>query len=162
MTQQLMAFSRKRVLQTEVLNLNSVIAECEKLVRPMIGEDIHLVFIPGSGLGLVKADRGQLGQIIMNLVVNSRDAMPHGGTLTIETANVELDEADARAEPGGKTWSLRQVGGQGHRRWNGSGNASSNFRAVLYHQGGRERHWTGALDGLRNRQAERRIHQGPQ
>ena len=105
MTQQLMAFSRKRVLQTEVLNLNSVIAECEKLVRPMIGEDIHLVFIPGSGLGLVKADRGQLGQIIMNLAVNSRDAMPHGGTLTIETASVELDEADARLNPEAKPGS---------------------------------------------------------
>ena len=105
MTQQLMAFSRKRMLQSEVLNLNSVIVECEKLVRPMIGEDIHLVFIPGSGLGLVKADRGQLGQIIMNLVVNSRDAMPHGGTLTIETAGVELDEADARANPEAKPGS---------------------------------------------------------
>jgi CheY-like chemotaxis protein len=102
MTQQLMAFSRRRVLQTEVLNLNSVSAECEKLVRPMIGEDIHFVFMPGAGLGLVKADRGQLGQIIMNLVLNSRDAMPHGGTLTIETANVELDEVNARTVPEAK------------------------------------------------------------
>jgi two-component system cell cycle sensor histidine kinase/response regulator CckA len=75
-TQQLMAFSRKQALQTEVLNLNSVIAECEKLVRPLIGEDIRLVFIPGSDLGPVKADSGQLGQIIMNLAVNARDAMP--------------------------------------------------------------------------------------
>jgi len=99
-----MAFSRKQTLKTEVLNLNSVIAECEKLVRPLIGEDIHLVFTPGSGLGLVKADRGQLGQIIMNLVVNSRDAMPHGGTLTIETTAIELYDADAcanqEAKPG--------------------------------------------------------------
>ena len=87
--------------------MNSVVAECEKLVRPMIGEDIHLVFIPGDGLGLVRADRGQLGQVIMNLVLNSRDAMPHGGTLTIETANVELDEVnnriDQEAKPGAYT-----------------------------------------------------------
>ncbi len=99
MTQQLMAFSRKRVLQPEVLNLNSVIGEYEKLVGPMLGEDIHLLFTPGSGLGLVKVDRGELGQVIMNLVVNSRDAMPHGGTLTIETGGAEVDEADARGNP---------------------------------------------------------------
>jgi signal transduction histidine kinase len=90
------------MLQSEVLSLNSVIVECEKLVRPMIGEDVHLVFVPGSGFDLVKADRGQLGQIIMNLVVNARDAMPHGGTLTIETADVELDEVDARENPEGR------------------------------------------------------------
>lgn len=104
-TQQLMAFSRKRVLQTEVVNLNAVIAECEKLMRPMIVEDIHLLFIPGGGLGLVRADRGQLGQVIMNLVLNSRDAMPHGGTLTIETANVDLDEGNARKDPETKSGS---------------------------------------------------------
>jgi PAS domain S-box-containing protein len=99
LTQQLMAFGRKRVLQAEVLDLNLVILECEKLLRPMIREDIQLVLTPGPGLGLMKADRGQLDQLIMNLVVNSRDAMPHGGTLTIETANVELEEADASANP---------------------------------------------------------------
>src|SRR6185436_5348702 len=99
MTRQLMAFSRKQVLQTEVLNLQLVIAECEKLVRPMIGEDINLVCLSGAGVGLVKADRGQLGQIILNLMVNARDAMPHGGTLTIETVNIELDEVGARVDP---------------------------------------------------------------
>ena len=104
LTRQLMAFSHQQVLETEVLNLNSVVAECEKMLRRLIGEDIDLVFIPGSGLGQVKADPSQLDQIIMNLAVNSRDAMPQGGKLTIETANVELDEGDARlnaeAQPG--------------------------------------------------------------
>jgi PAS domain S-box-containing protein len=115
MTQQLMTFSRKQALQTEVLNLNSVLAECEKLVRPLIGEDIRLMFIPGPELGLVRADSGQLGQVVMNLVVNSRDAMPHGGTLTIETASVEVDEPDARTNPDAKpsfyvTVSFRDTG----------------------------------------------------
>ncbi len=93
-----MAFSRKRALQAEVLDLNLVIADCETLMRPLVGEDIHLVFHPGSAMSLVKADRGQLDQILMNLVVNSRDAMPHGGTLTIETADI-VDHAVFYATP---------------------------------------------------------------
>jgi len=103
--QQLMVFSHEQVLQTEVLNLNSVVAECEEMLRRLIGEDIDLLFIPGSGLGRVKADPVQLGRIIMNLVLNSRDAMPQGGKLTIETASVELDEADARVNPEAKPGS---------------------------------------------------------
>jgi signal transduction histidine kinase len=105
MTQQLMAFSRKQAVQTEVLNLNSVIAQCETLVRRLIGKDIRSVFIPASGLGSVKADRGQLGQIVMNLAANARDAMPHGGTLAVETANVELAEADGLVSPEAKPGS---------------------------------------------------------
>lgn len=96
---QLMAFSNNQVLQPEVLSLNSVIAETEKLVRRLIGEDVNVVFKPGPGLPFVRADRGQLGQIIMNLAVNSRDAMPEGGTFTIETAAVAYDNADARFNP---------------------------------------------------------------
>jgi PAS domain S-box-containing protein len=99
---QLMAFSSKQVLQPEVLNLNSVIADSRKLVRRLIGEDINVVFKPGSGLGLVRADRGQLGQILMNLAVNSRDAMPEGGLFTIETANIEFDQANAQRDPSAK------------------------------------------------------------
>jgi len=105
LTQQLMAFSHVHVSETEVLNLNSVVAECETMLRRLIGEDINLVFIPGSGLGLVKADSAQLGQIIVNLVVNSRDAMPQGGKLIIETSSVELEEADARLNPDAKPGS---------------------------------------------------------
>ena len=97
--QQLMAFSSKQVLQTEVLNLNSVTADTKKLVQRLIGEDVTVTFNPGSGLCLVKADRGQLVQIIMNLAVNSRDAMPQGGAFIIETANVEFDESEARLNP---------------------------------------------------------------
>lgn len=94
--QQLMAFSSKQALRTEVLNLNSITADTKKLVERLIGEDVTVTFNPGSGLCLLKADRGQLVQVIMNLAVNSRDAMPQGGAFTIETANVELNESEAR------------------------------------------------------------------
>jgi PAS domain S-box-containing protein len=97
--QQLMAFSSKQVLQTEVLNLNSVTADTKKLVQRLIGEDVTVTFNPTSEFCLLKADRGQLVQIIMNLAVNSRDAMPQGGAFTIETAHVEFDESEARLNP---------------------------------------------------------------
>ena len=97
---QLMAFSSKQVLQTQVLNINSVTAETKKLVQRLIGDDVTVTFNPGSGLGLVQADRGQLVQIIMNLAVNARDAMPHGGAFIIETANVEFDASEARLNSG--------------------------------------------------------------
>jgi two-component system, cell cycle sensor histidine kinase and response regulator CckA len=103
--QQLMAFSSKQPLQNEILNLNSVIANTEKLLRRLIEENVTIEFKPGSGLGPVKADRGQIGQIIMNLAINSRDAMPEGGTFTIETAAVELDESSALLSPDAKPGS---------------------------------------------------------
>ncbi len=90
LVRQLLAFSRRQVLQPRLLDLNEVIAEMDKLVRRLIGEDINLRIIPGADLGRVKADRGQIEQVIMNLVVNSRDAMPEGGDLIIETSNTEV------------------------------------------------------------------------
>lgn len=92
LTRQLLAFSRRQVLQPEVLDLNRVVTGISKMLRRLIGEHIELKTATASRLGNVKADPGQLEQVIVNLVVNSRDAMPRGGKLTIETKNVELDE----------------------------------------------------------------------
>src|SRR2546426_3417024 len=93
---QLLAFSRKQLLAPKVIDLNPVVTENLKMLPRMIGEDIDLVMIPAADLGAVRADPGQIDQVIMNLAVNARDAMPQGGRLTIETANVALDETYAR------------------------------------------------------------------
>jgi two-component system cell cycle sensor histidine kinase/response regulator CckA len=96
LTHQLLAFSRKQVLDPKVIDLKALVVDAEKLLIRVVGEDIKLTVRSDPGLGTVKADPGQIEQVIMNLVVNSRDAMPQGGTITIETANVNLDELYSR------------------------------------------------------------------
>jgi len=95
LTQQLLAFSRRQVLAPRLLDLNVVVADMNKMLRRLIGEHIELLTVLDPELHLVKADPSQIEQVIMNLVVNARDAMPTGGRLTIETANIELGEAYA-------------------------------------------------------------------
>ncbi len=95
LTRQLLAFSRKQVLEEKVLDLNGVLEGMDEMLRRLIGEDIELRTIPGRDLGRIKADPNQIEQVIMNLAVNARDAMPRGGKLTIETGNTELNETYA-------------------------------------------------------------------
>ena len=104
LTRQLLAFSRQQVLQPKIVDLNGIIGGVAKMLRRLVGEDIELNVVSGPGLGAVKADPGQIEQVLMNLVVNARDAMPGGGKLTVETASVELDASyaalHANVDPG--------------------------------------------------------------
>ena len=104
LTRQLLAFGRRQVLHPQVLDLNSVVSGMEHMLRRLIGEDLEFVTLLEPEIGSVKVDRGQIEQVLMNLSVNARDAMPDGGKVTIETANVDLDEKYARrhvsAKPG--------------------------------------------------------------
>jgi PAS domain S-box-containing protein len=99
LTRQLLVFSRKQVLQPKVIDLNMVVSKTGKMLRRLIGENIEFRTILAEGLGRVKADEGQVEQILLNLAINAKDAMPGGGELTIETANVVLDEAFTKDHP---------------------------------------------------------------
>ena len=99
LTRQLLAFSRKQMLDPRVLDLNNLVTENIKMLTRLIGEDVELVMVPGAEAPRIKADPGQIEQVILNLAVNARDAMPSGGKLTIETTDVSLDESYARHHP---------------------------------------------------------------
>jgi two-component system, cell cycle sensor histidine kinase and response regulator CckA len=100
LTRQLLMFTRQQVLVSKVLDLNEVLAGIDSMLRRMVGEDVEFVSLPTQPLGATRADPGSIEQVVMNLVVNARDAMPKGGKLTLETGNVVLDEAYARSHLG--------------------------------------------------------------
>jgi two-component system cell cycle sensor histidine kinase/response regulator CckA len=93
LTRQLLAFSRKQILQPKIIDLNPVILNLEKMLTRLVGEDLEVVILPADDLGYVKADPGQMEQVIVNLVVNARDAMPTGGKISLATSNVCVDES---------------------------------------------------------------------
>jgi two-component system cell cycle sensor histidine kinase/response regulator CckA len=100
LTRQLLVFCRKQTVLPVVLDLNDVVKGLDKMLRRLIDENIEMTIVPGKQIGPVKADCGHVGQVLMNLVVNARDAMPNGGKLTVATNNVELDKNYARTHPG--------------------------------------------------------------
>ena len=98
LTRQLLAFSRKQLLELKVVDVNTIVEDMERLLRPLIGEDVELTTKLASDVGRTRADAGQLEQVLMNLVVNSKDAMPNGGHIAIQTQNVTLDESYRREQ----------------------------------------------------------------
>ena len=116
LTRQLLQFSRQQVLQPQVLELNTIVPDMQEMLRRLISEDIDLIIKLNSKVGKIRADPGQVEQVVMNLVVNARDAMPNGGKLTIETSNVDLDEAYCRKHGGARPGPhvMLAVGDNGH------------------------------------------------
>lgn len=116
LTRQLLDFSRKQILQPQIIDLNTVVLDIDLMLQPIIGKNIDLIITMGEGLGQVKADPGRIEQVILNLVINARDAMGQGGKLTIETARVDLDEAYAHQHVGVKPGSyvMLAVSDTGH------------------------------------------------
>ena len=155
LTRQLLAFSRKEVVEPARLDLNVVVANMRAMLGRLIREDVKVVLGLRPELALVMADRGQVEQIVLNLAVNARDAMPTGGTLTIETANIELDEHYCGTQPGSRPgpYVALTVTDTGPGMTPSSG---APLRAVLHHQGSRQGHGPRPRDGPRHRHAERR------
>ena len=157
LTQQLLAFSRRQVLQPKVLDLNAIVADFDRMLRRLVGERIKVAVDCEPALWQVRADPGEIGRAIMNLSLNARDAMPDGGTLTIETANVTLTEADA-PDPGACAGPLRDDGRARHRGWNGRGGAGAYLRAVFHDERDRQRNRPGPRHRAGNCRAKRRRH----
>jgi signal transduction histidine kinase len=108
-TRQLLAFSRRQVIEPRVLDLNEVVGKTERLLERLVGADVELVTKLAPGPAAVRADPGQIEQVVMNLAVNARDAMPAGGRLIIETARLDLDEAALRDDPAVRAGSFMML-----------------------------------------------------
>jgi hypothetical protein len=145
LTRQLLTFGRKDVLAPKVLDINAAVREAESMLRRLIGEDVLLVVELDPHAWPVTIDPGHLGQVLMNLSVNARDAMPRGGTLVIRTANVE-DQVCLRVF--------------GFRHRHAAGGAGAGVRAVLHVEGRRQGHRARARRRARHRRSERRAHRG--
>ena len=158
MVRHLLAFSRKQTLRPQVIDLGDVVYDLTMLLRRLIGERITLNVMPQRDLWPVKADLAQFEQVLVNLVVNARDAMPDGGKLTLRTANVGRRPERAVPIQGHADRRIRADRGRGHRHRHSAGDHRQDLRSVLHHQGGRQGHRARAVDGVRHRQADRRLH----
>ena len=157
LVRQLLAFSRRQTLRPQTLQLNDVLSELQMLLRRLVGETIQLDVIHSRDLWLVKADLNQFEQVIVNLVVNARDAMPDGGKITLRTRNIPAAECGATQGHGGRSGRLCAGRGPGHRPRHPGRRDGQDLRALLHHQGGRQGHRPRPVDGLRHRQADRRL-----
>ena len=162
LTNQLLAFSRRQIMQPRVINLNAVIGQTEKMLRRLIGEDIQLVMSLGADTGNIKADPNHIEQAIVNLAVNARDAMPR--RRTDHHRNLQCpDRRDLCQNPHGcEARGVRHDRRQRHGSRHGFRHAAAYLRTVFHHQATRKRHRTGPGHGLRHGQAERRRYLGIQ
>ena len=160
LTRQLLLFTRRQVVEARVVDLNAIVRELDRMLRRLIGEDLELDIRTVGESCPIKTDPGQIEQVLMNLAVNARDAMPNGGRLVIETALQTVTAAPGRAphQHAGRIVGLPARVGQRHRH--GRRHAGAHLRAVLHHQGAGPGHRPRPGDGVRHRAAERRPHRG--
>ena len=158
LVRQLLAFSRKQTLRPQVLDLGETLSDLGMLLKRLIGEKVTLEVVHGRDLWPVKVDISQFEQVIVNLAVNARDAMPDGGKLTVRTANVPAEECAQVRLQGHAERRLCAGRGERHRHRHSARHHRQDLRAVLLDQGGRQGHRPRAFHGLRHRQADRRLH----
>ena len=156
LTQQLLDFSRPQVLQPKVLDLNKLVTGLSTMLRRLIGEDIDLQLVLRADLGMVSADPGQIEQVLMNLVVNARDAMPKGGTLTIETANVQLGEGYTGRHLAVRPGPYAQIAVSDNGGGMDEATQARLFEPFFTTKGVGPGNGAGALHGVGDREAERR------
>ena len=158
LVRQLLAFSRRQTLRPQVLDLGDALSDLTMLLRRLIGEKVKLDLVHGRDLWPVKVDVSQFEQVIVNLAVNARDAMPDGGKLTVRTANVTSEEAARLSYKGMPAADYVPDRRRRHRHRHSARYRRQDLRAVLLDQGSRQGHRARAVDGVRHRQADRRLH----
>ncbi len=162
LTAQLLAFGRQRPMEPVLLSINGVVSDFMPLVRRTLGEDVKIRVELDPDTGNARADASQLGQVLLNLVINARDAMPQGGDLTISTRNAEIDDTFPGAPVPLAPGAVRAARGLRHRHRHGRGNPGARLRAVLHHEGAGPRHRPGPVHRVRDRAPDGRPHLGVQ